>query len=305
LEEKMKVMICDPLANEAIEMLKDAGLEVVEMIGQTPEELTANIKDYDAVIVRSATTVRQPSIDAADKLKAIARGGIGLDNIDVEYAKSKGIAVLNTPAASTRSVAELAIAHMFAMARFITPADRTMRDGKWEKKKMKGIELAGKTLGLLGYGRIGQETGRIADVLGMTVIGWDKYVEKSPVDFIERVEFDDILARSDFISLHIPFIKADGPTLSAAEFAKMKDGVYLVNCARGGTVEEKALLDALTSGKVAKAAIDVFEKEPAENNDLINHPNVNCTPHIGASTVEGQSRVGTEVAQKVIDALKK
>ncbi len=300
----MKVMVCDPLADEAVAMLKDAGLEVVEMIGQTPEELADNIKGFEAVIVRSATKVRKPAIDAADKLKAIARGGIGLDNIDVEYAQSKGIEVLNTPAASTRSVAELAIAHMFAMARFIAPADRTMRDGKWEKKKMKGIELAGKTLGLIGYGRIGQETGRIADALGMTVIGWDKFITKSPADYIKRVEFDELLAKSDFISLHIPFVKEEGATIGAAEFDKMKDGVYIVNCARGGTIDEKALLDALKSGKVAKVALDVFEKEPTDNTELVNHENVNCTPHIGASTKEGQSRVGTEVAQKVIDALK-
>lgn len=300
----MKVMVCDPLADEAVDMLKNAGLDVEIKTGQSPEELAENIKGYHAVMVRSATKVRKPAIEAADVLKVIARGGIGLDNIDVEFAKEQGIEVLNTPAASTRSVAELAIAHMFAMARFIGQADGSMRKGNWDKKKYKGIELQGKTLGLIGFGRIGQETGRIADALGMTVIGWDKFMDKSPADFIKTVEFDELLAKSDFISLHIPFVKAEGPTLGAAEFAKMKDGVYLVNCARGGTVDEKALLDALNSGKVAKAAVDVFEEEPTNNTELINHPNVNSTPHIGASTFEGQSRVGTEIAQKVIDALK-
>ena len=300
----MKVMVCDPLADDAIEILKGAGLEVEIMQGQTPEGLADTIKGFNAVIVRSATKVRKVAIDAADVLKVIARGGIGLDNIDVDYAKEKGIQVLNTPAASTRSVAELAIAHMFAMARFIAQADGSMKNEQWEKKAYKGIELQGKTLGLIGYGRIGQETGRIADALGMTVIGWDKFIKESPAPYIKKVDFDELLKQSDFISLHIPFIKADGPTLGKAEFDKMKDGVYLVNCARGGTVDEKALLEALNSGKVAKAAIDVFEAEPTTNWDLVKHPKVNCTPHIGASTVEGQQRVGIEIAEKVIEALK-
>jgi D-3-phosphoglycerate dehydrogenase len=180
-----------------------------------------------------------------------------------------------------------------------------MKAEQWEKKKFsKGIELNGKTLGLIGLGRIGQETGRIASALGMKVIGWDKYLDKSPLDIIQWVKFDDLLAKSNFISLHIPFIKADGPTLGEKEFAKMKDGVYIVNCARGGTIVEKALLDALNSNKVKAVATDVYEQEPTQNWDLIKHPNVICTPHLGASTVEGQQRVGTEVAEKIVKALK-
>lgn len=297
-------MVCDKLADDAIKIMKDAGLEVDIKIGQTEEEVAKNIKGYHAVIVRSATKIRKPAIEAADVLKVIARGGIGLDNIDVADAKAKGIQVINTPEASTRSVAELAIGLMFALARFIPQADASMKKGQWEKKAFEGTELAGKTLGIIGTGRIGKETGRIANLLGMTVIGWDKMVKTIDVNYMKLVDFDELLAKSDIISLHIPLDKAAGATLKDAEFAKMKQGVCIVNCARGGVVDEKALLDALNSGKVAKAAVDVYAKEPTDNMTLVNHPNVVCTPHLGASSKEGQKRVGKEVAEKIVAALK-
>jgi len=300
----MKVMVCDKLADDAIKIMKDAGLEVDVKIGQTEEEVAKNIKGYHAVIVRSATKIRKPAIEAADVLKVIARGGIGLDNIDVADAKAKGIQVINTPEASTRSVAELAIGLMFALARFIPQADASLKKGQWEKKAFEGSELAGKTLGIIGTGRIGKETARIANLLGMTVIGWDKVVKTVDVNYLKMVEFDELLAKSDIISLHIPLDKTVGATLRDQEFAKMKQGVFLVNCARGGVVDEKALLDALNSGKVAKAAVDVFAKEPTDNMALVNHPNVVCTPHLGASSKEGQKRVGKEVAEKIVAALK-
>jgi D-3-phosphoglycerate dehydrogenase len=179
-----------------------------------------------------------------------------------------------------------------------------MKKGQWEKKAFEGSELAGKTLGIIGTGRIGKETARIANLLGMTVIGWDKVVKTVDVNYLKLVEFDELLTKSDIISLHIPLDKTAGATLKDDEFAKMKQGVFLVNCARGGVVDEKALLDALNSGKVAKAAVDVYAKEPTDNMTLINHPNVICTPHLGASSKEGQKRVGKEVAEKIVAALK-
>jgi D-3-phosphoglycerate dehydrogenase len=246
-------------------------------------------------------------IDAGRNLKVIARGGVGLDNIDVAYAREKGIPVVNTPGASSVSVAELAIAHMFAVCRFVNLSNVEMRAGKWPKKEYsKGIELTGKTLGLIGFGNIGKEVAKRAIGLGMSVVAYDPIVTSTdlPVKLVPR---DEVLAKADFISLHIPFNKAEGPSITAAEFAKMKDGVILINCARGGVVREADLLDALNSNKVAAAGVDVFESEPPTEAQaaLIAHPRVSVTPHIGASTVEAQDRVGAEIANRVNDVLAK
>jgi D-3-phosphoglycerate dehydrogenase len=301
----MKILICDAVDKQAVKKLQDAGFEVVEKTGMEQDELAKTVPGFDAMVVRSATKVRKQAIDAMDTMKVIARGGVGLDNIDHEYAKQKGIKVINTPAASSASVAELVIGHMFGLARFIPAATHLMKNGEWPKKAMKGVELDGKTLGIIGIGRIGQEVAKRANALGMTCIAFDEYITKSPLpDIVKMVSKDDLLAKSDFITLHIPFDPKFGPTLGAAEFAKMKNGAFLVNAARGGTVDEKALLEALNSGKVARAALDVFEKEPLEFEELRKHPNVYMTPHIGASTVEGQFRVGLEVADKLIEELK-
>lgn len=301
----MKILVCDPIAPKGIEMLKEAGHDVKVWDDITPEQLDENIAEYHGIIVRGRTKVRQPTIDKASNLKVIARGGVGIDNIDHEYARQKGIKVVNTPAASTVSVAELALAHMFSLARHIARGTAGMGAGKWEKKKLKGVELMGKTLGLIGVGRIGQELAKRCNCLGMKVVAYDLYVKESPMpDIIQMYdEQDEMLPLADFISLHIPFDPNIGPTIGAKELEKMKQGSYIINCARGGTVDEQALLDALNSGHIAGAGLDVFEQEPPQNMDLLEHPNTTLTPHIGASTTEGQARVGVEVAKVMIDAL--
>ena len=299
----MKVLVSDGIHPLGEKLLRDAGFEVV-MEKYPQEELPEKIKGFDAIMVRSATKVPKEVIDAGD-LKCIARGGVGLDNIDTAYAKEKGIPVLNTPGASSVSVAELAIAHMLGIGRFLHRSKKEMMEGKWPKKDYKaGREVTGKTLGLLGLGAIGRETAKRALGLGMDVVAFDPFVKETDMN-VKLVSKDELLAQSDYISLHMPFIKSEGPALAAAEFAKMKDGVVLINCARGGTVKESDLLDALNNGKVDYAAIDVYETEPAgeAQKALIDHPNVAVTPHIGASTEEAQIRVSTEIAQKVIDTL--
>jgi D-3-phosphoglycerate dehydrogenase len=301
----MKVLISDGIEAIGSKMLAEAGFEVVDK-KLTPEELLAEINEYAAIIVRSATKVTKEVIDAGTNLKAIARGGVGLDNIDVAYAKEKGIPVLNTPGASSISVAELAIAHMFSVARFLNLSNTEMRQGKWPKKEYaKGFELTGKTLGLLGFGNIGKETAKRAIGLGMTVIAHDPFVTETDMD-VKIVSKEEVLEQSDVISLHMPLIKSEGPAVTAKEFEMMKKGVIIINCARGGVVEEKALLDALNSGKVRGAGIDVYVNEPVTEaqTELINHPKVSVTPHIGASTNEAQDRVGEEIASKVIKVLK-
>jgi D-3-phosphoglycerate dehydrogenase len=248
--------------------------------------------------VRSATKVRQPAIEAAIKaknLKLIIRGGVGIDNIDAPFAREHGIEVMNTPAASSVSVAELAFGMMLACARHIGLGTFSMKNGQWLKKDLKGVELYGRTLGIIGYGRIGREIALRAEAFGMTVIAHDAFFSTCPVTSKVMVGLDDVLKKSDFITLHIPFDKARGATIGPNEFKKMKTGVILVNCSRGGTVDEKALLAALNDGTVYAAGLDVFEKEPPEFKELIDHPKVVTTPHIGASTVEAQNKIGEEV----------
>jgi D-3-phosphoglycerate dehydrogenase len=292
----VRILVTDGMEQAAIQDLKNSGFEVVEQFYEV-EELKQQIKEFDVIVVRSATKVREPIIDAAletGRLKLIIRGGVGVDNIDVEYAKSKGITVANTPNASSASVAELAIGHMFCIARYMHIANHTMRQGKWEKKHYEGIELAGKTLGLIGYGRIAKETAKRAMALGMKVVYTNRSGDKNDPDF-KYVPMDELLAMSDFISLHIPGSKDKQAVIGEAEFAKMKDGVYIVNCARGGVVCENALLKALDSGKVAAAALDVFAEEPTKNEAIYTHPKISLTPHIGASTMEAQERIGEEI----------
>jgi len=295
----MKVLISDGLSKKGQEILENAGIEFVNEHYE-PEELVEKIKDFECILVRSATKVPKEVIDAGEKLVCIARGGAGIDNIDHQYAKTKGIPTLNTPAANSASVAELAIAHMFSLARNLHKSNVTMRKGEWNKKQYKGIELNAKTLGLVGCGKIGQLTAGIANALGMKVLGYDPYVKEA--EGIKMVSMDDLLAHADYVSVHVP--KQPEPVIGAAEIAKMKDGVYIINCARGGVVDEKALLDALNSGKVAGAGIDVYVEEPTKNMELVSHPNVSVTPHVGASTAEAQERVGSEIAEKIVKALK-
>ena len=294
----MRILVTDGMDKSALEQLKANGHEVVEQF-YTPEELGAALREFDAVVVRSATKVRANHIDEAKggKLKLIIRGGVGVDNIDVKYAEEAGITVKNTPRASSNSVAELALAHMLSCSRYISIAGHTMREDKWEKKAYgKGIEIEGKTLGIIGFGRIGQALGRKAKALGMEVIAEDIYhvpgIEEQMG--MKYVELDELLARADFISLHTPSL--NGVKLIRKEnIDKMKDGVVFVNTSRGDNVDEDDLLEALNSGKIRAAGLDVYANEPASNKALYSHPNVSCTPHIGAATKEAQQRIGMEI----------
>jgi len=298
----MKVLITDPIAKEGVEILKREGFQVDEKPGIPKEELIATIPEYDAIIVRSATKVTREVIEAAKKLKVIGRAGVGLDNIDREAAKERGIKVLNTPEATSISVAELSLAMMFANARPLVEGTTSLKQGKWEKKRLKGFELYGKTLGIIGIGRIGKELAKRAKALGMRVLAYDPYVSSS--DVAELTTLDNLLKESDFISIHTPLTDETRHLISREEFEKMKDGVVLINCARGGIVDEDALYEALKSGKVKSAGIDVYEKEPPIGNRLLELENVVLTPHIGAQTSEGQKRAGIGIAELVRDTLK-
>jgi D-3-phosphoglycerate dehydrogenase len=300
----MKILITDGIERCGADILKKAGHEIVERT-LTPDELLYTIGQHDAIIVRSATKVTKAVIDAGKNLKVIARGGVGLDNIDVEYAKVKGIRVLNTPKASSISVAELTIAHLLSLGRFLPMSNIIMRDKQWPKKEFsKGIEVTGKTLGIIGLGNIGTEVARRALGLMMNVVAHDPYIKETKFD-VKLVSKDELLKVSDYITLHAPYDKARGPIITKEDFDKMKNGVIIINCARGGVVKEKDLLDALNSHKVLYAGMDVYEHEPPtpEEYELITHPRVSVTPHIGASTLEAQDRVGVEIAQKVVEVL--
>ena len=293
----LKILVTDGMDKGSVQILKDMGYKVTEQFFE-PEELKEQVKAFNVVIVRSATKIRKEIIDSAletGNLKLIIRGGVGVDNIDVTYAESKGIKVRNTPKASSSAVAELALGHMFCLARFTGIANVTMRKGKWNKKQYKGIELSGKTLGLIGFGRIGRELAKKAKALEMKVIYNDILGPAKDCPEYSFVLLDQLLADSDFISLHVPGNKDKSPVISKAEFDKMKDGAFLINCARGSVIDEAALLEALNSGKIDGAGIDVFPEEPPQNLELIRHEKISVTPHIGASTKEAQKRIGAEI----------
>jgi D-3-phosphoglycerate dehydrogenase len=298
----IKILASDGMEKSAIAALEAKGCQV-DVQFYEPDALCEAVKDYDALIVRSATKVREPQIDAAcmtGKLKIVIRAGVGIDNIDKVCAKGHGISVCNTPRASSNAVAELALAHMLSVARFISAAGPTMREGKWEKKAYEGIELSGKTVGIVGYGRIGQTLGKSCQALGMNVLAYDIYkVPELECETMRYVEMDELLANSDFVSLHVPSLPGQ-PLINAETLAKMKDGVIIVNTSRGTNVDEAALLDALNSGKVYGAGLDVFAEEPAKNAALYTHPRVSSTPHIGASTKEAQKRIGAEIVDILV-----
>lgn len=302
----MKVLVCDSIAQSAVDQMKNAGLEVDVKVGMKPEELVAAIAPYHCAIVRSASKITRPVVEAGTNLKLVVRGGVGIDNIDVAACKEKGIEVRNTPKASSVSVAELAIGLMFALARKIPQADRTMKDGKWEKKLFMGTELTNKTLGVIGFGNIGRAVASRAFGLEMKVIAFDPMMDKMKeaglIDArVQTASLEDVLKAADYLTLHIPFDKVKGATIGEKEFNMMKDGARLINCARGGVVDEVAMTKALESGKLGGAAVDVFAKEPPEYRDFIAFDNVIALPHTGASTKEGQDRVGGEVADIVIE----
>jgi len=314
-----KILANDGIDTAGKEKLEAAGIEVdTSFIPQ--EELADKLNDYDAILVRSATKVRKELIDACPNIKLIGRGGVGMDNIDVEYARSVGRQVSNTPAASSFSVAELVFAHLYTGARFLHDANRQMpKSGNTDFKGLKkayakGIELRGKTLGIIGFGRIGQAVATIALGSGMKVLAYDKFPKTANLEIdvadqkvnvnIEPVSLDEVLKNSDFITLHVPFSAGETPTIGKEELSLMKDGSFLIHCGRGGAVDEVALLDALNSDKIAFAGLDVFENEPTPNEALLKHPKVSATPHIGGSTVEAQERIGLEIADIIIDYFK-
>ncbi|MBS5939130.1 3-phosphoglycerate dehydrogenase [Clostridium sartagoforme] len=294
-----RILASDGLQEKAINNLIELGFEV-ENKHYDKEVLGEVLKDFDALVVRSATKVTKEVIEATKggKLKLVVRAGVGIDNIDVAAAKEAGIEVRNTPNASSDSVAELALAHMFAVARFVGTSNYTMRNGEWNKKKYEGIEIGGKTLGIIGMGRIGRALANKATALGMTVVYNDMFGKQDDLAY-DFLELNDLLKISDFISLHVPYDKNAGALIGKDQLNIMKDGSYIINCARGKVVDESALLEALNSGKIAGAGIDVFEVEPNTNEILVNHPRVSCTPHIGASTLEAQDRIGDEVVSVI------
>jgi D-3-phosphoglycerate dehydrogenase len=290
-----KILVADSLDKEALEQLKSVpGFEVTVKTGMDEAELVKTIPRFNSIIVRSATKVTRKVVEAATALELIVRAGIGLDNVDAAAAKEKGIAVANTPAATTISVAELTFGLMLSAVRHLGRANVGMKQHKWEKKILSGTELYGKTLGLIGAGRIGLAVAERAIAFGMKVIAYDVVKIQTPLD-VRQVGLDELLAEADMISLHLP--KQPKYIIGEPEFGKMKSGVILINASRGGTVDEKALLNALNTGKVKAAALDVFEKEPPEDFALIDHPNVMAIPHIGAAAEEGQKRAGLEVVK--------
>lgn len=314
----IKILANDGLHPDGKLLLDEAEVEV-DIIKYPQEELAKVLLNYDGLIVRSATKVRKELIDAVPNLKIIGRGGVGMDNIDVEYARSKGIHVFNTPGASSKSVAELTFAHIFSQARFLYQSNRNMHiNGETEftnlkKSFSKGILLSGKKLGIIGFGRIGQEVAKIGIGIGMQVYASDPYVDEGNIHFeiydsgdvflgikVKTVPLDRILEKCDIICVHVPLINKQA-VIGREEIARMKNGVILINTARGGVIDEDALLEALNSGKVAGAGLDVYVNEPKPRTDLLRHPNVSSTPHIGAETIEAQSFIGMELAEQIID----
>jgi D-3-phosphoglycerate dehydrogenase len=315
----MKVLANDGIATSGVVALENAGFEVIlKTVAQEQLADFINKNEIDVLLVRSATTVREALIDACPSLKIIGRGGVGMDNIDVNYARNKGLKVINTPAASSHSVAELVFAHLFGMVRFLHDSNQNMPlegDSKFKELKKayaKGVELKGKTLGILGFGRIGQATAKIGLGVGMKVVAFDPYIDTANVqlDFfdgqhvnftIDTTSKEDVLEQADFISLHVPAQK--DYVIGAKEFAIMKQGAGIVNAARGGVIDELALVEAIDKGIISNAALDVFENEPSPEIQLLMNRNISLTPHIGAATQEAQNRIGEELATQIIEIL--
>jgi D-3-phosphoglycerate dehydrogenase len=315
----MKILATDGIDPAGKALLEAAGF-TIDTVNIPQDELPARLNQYDAITVRSATKVRRALLDACPNSKLVGRGGVGVDNIDVDYAKEKGVAVFNTPASSSLAVAELVFTHLFNGARFVYDSNRKMPvegDTKFndlKKAYAKGIELRGKTIGILGFGRIGREVAKMAIGLGMYFLAYDLFEFNPELDLVlggglqvkatvKIATKDEVIKNSDFISIHTPFI--DKPILGAEEFAQMKKGAGIVNCSRGGIVDELALIDALNSGKLSFAGLDVFDNEPTPREEILKHPKISLTPHIGASTNEAQERIGVELANLIIGYFKK
>ena len=294
-----KILICDRIADEGIKLMEEKGYEISRCWDLPKTQLTTVIADYDAIIVRSATKVTAETLANAKKLKVIGRAGEGLDNIDLKKAAELNIEVVNTPHVAATSVAELTIAHLLALARGIVEGTVSLREGKWIKEQLMGVEINGKTLGIVGCGSIGKTVERLALALGMKVVGVDMCV------YGRFVTLEEMLPQADFVTVHVPLTPHTRHMISAKEFAMMKDGVMIVDCSRGGVVDEEALYDALVSGKVKAAALDVFEEEPPKDSKLLRLKNVHGTPHIGAQTYEAQLKSSVLIAERVIAVLEK
>ena len=295
----MKILVCDRIADEGIRIMEKKGHEVCNCWNLSKTELFKDIADYDALIVRSATKVTAELLDRAKNLKVIGRAGEGLDNIDLKKAREMGIEVVNTPHISATSVAELTIGHMIALARGIVEGTISLREGRWAKEDLMGVEVNGKTLGVVGCGAIGKTVERLAMALGMNVVTVDMCV------YGKFVTLEEMLPQADFVTIHVPLTPHTRHMVSAKEFDMMKDGVMLIDCSRGGVVDEEALYNALMSGKVKGAALDVFEEEPPKNSKLLKLKNVIATPHIGAQTHEAQLRSSILIANRVIEVLER
>ncbi|XP_064371782.1 D-3-phosphoglycerate dehydrogenase [Dromaius novaehollandiae] len=298
-----KVLISDSLDPCCREILQAGGIGVVEKPGLSAEELLREVRDCDGLVVRSATKVTAGVLGAAERLRVVGRAGTGVDNVDVEAATRKGVLVMNTPAGNSLSAAELTCGMILCLARQIPQAAASMKEGKWDRKKYMGMELNGKTLGVLGLGRIGREVATRMQAFGMKTIGYDPIItpEESAAFGVEQLPLEEIWPQCDFITVHTPLLPSTTGLLNDSTFAKCRRGVQVVNCARGGIVDEGALLRALRSGQCGGAALDVFTQEPPKDRDLVNHPNVICCPHLGASTREAQSRCGKEIAMQIVD----
>ncbi|MCP3978379.1 MAG: phosphoglycerate dehydrogenase [bacterium] len=306
MPDPVRVLIADAVSDEGIELLRSTpGFEVDVKTGMKPAELQQVIGDYDALVVRSATKVTADTLAEPGRMRAIGRAGTGVDNIDLDAATKAGVVVMNTPGGNSVAAAELTMAHLLALSRNVSQANSELREGRWERKKYMGVEVSGKTLGIVGLGRIGREVARTARGLRMEVVGYDPFVSADMArDYgIEAMSLEEVVERADFLTLHLPRTDETRHIIDAAMLDRMKPGVRLINCARGGLIDEAALLEALEAGKIAGAALDVFESEPPADLRLVQHPHVVATPHLGASTREAQVRVGTEIAEKIRDYL--
>ena len=306
MAESIRVLIADDMSKRAVEILQKAGFTVDVKVGLKPEELAAIIGQYHGLGIRSATKVTAAILENPGSLKIIGRAGVGVDNIDVKAAAAKNVLVINTPQGNAAAAAEMAIALMFALARKVPQAAESMRQGIWEKKKFMGVEIAGKTLGVIGLGNIGRQAAERGVGLKMSVIGYDPIVKSEtglPAG-VKLASLDDVITKSDFITLHVPLTPDTKDLFNAATFARMKKGSFLINCARGGIVNEADVLEALKSGQLAGAALDVFGKEPPEPSPLFAHENLIASPHLGASTREAQEKVAIELAEVFVGYLK-
>lgn len=302
----MKILVTDPIAEEGLEILKSKKrCEVSIKTKLSPEELVSLIGDYEALIIRSDTKVTKEVIEAGKRLKVIGRAGEGVDNIDLEAATKRGIIVMNTPGVNTISAAEHAISLLLSLSRNIPQANTSLKGGKWERGKFQGVEVYNKLLGIIGLGKVGRHVGKRAQGLGMKIIAYDPHISEEPLrkEGIELVDLKELFSRSDYITIHTPLSKETEHLIGEKEFHLMKEGVRIINCARGGIIDEPALYKAIKSGKVAGAALDVFEKEPPLSSPLLSLKEVIATPHLGASTQEAQEKVAKEIAGQVIDAL--